>query len=283
MLTPGSVAVLGLSAAALAAAFALAWTYRRLARGGGVRVHRVAHGPEGAASFIVLLALLAVFGSGARGAGLTQIVGSPSAERLLAWTAAAIAVASMLTVVRLHVVAPAVLSRRIRIVDWPSQLDEVRRYVLELSGVSAPLIALALFEEFVCRGLLIVLWRAAGQSPVVCLLVSTAVFGALHSGQGTRGVRFALFAGLAFGGLTLWTGAATAAMLAHVFYNTGVGAAAVWARAQVRRSARSASAATHPADGAARATRSRYDSQIPSVNLAQSAFAGALKNCAREH
>ena len=279
----GSVAVLALSATAFAAAFSLAWVYRRVERHAGIRSRGLARRPEGAASFVVLLALIALFSSGTRRTALAQIFGSPSAEGGVGWTAAAIAVAVVLTVVRLRVVAPAVLGRLTRIARWSTPIEQIRSHIVELSGVSAPLVALALLEEFVCRGLLVVLWRATGQSPVVCLIVSTAIFAALHAGQGMRGVKFALFAGLGFGGLTLWTGAATAAMLAHVFYNTGVGAAAVWARVQIRHSSRTVSTTASSPNRVELTARHHSDAQVPSASLVQSDSTGALKNCAREH
>lgn len=95
--------------------------------------------------------------------------------------------------------------------------------ILPKSNAEGVLVGLAmlpsvLLEELLFRSLLM-----GGLSPtapaLLLLLVTSLLFGSLHSPQGTWGIIGATLAGLIFGALFLWRGNITAAVSAHYVAN----------------------------------------------------------------
>jgi uncharacterized protein len=129
------------------------------------------------------------------------------------WRATGLAVAAGLVTGLVLVVLSRVAARRFM---WASRLEE------ELRSVVGPLrrrevLGLALLsglgEETLFRGVL---------QPTLGLALTAALFGVLHIGPNVRFLPWSLMAfvaGLAFGGLALWTGSLLAPILAHATIN----------------------------------------------------------------
>lgn len=84
--------------------------------------------------------------------------------------------------------------------------------------VSLAMIPSVLIEELLFRSLLLGGLQPLAP-PVMLLIITSLLFGALHSPQGTWGIFGASLAGLVFGGLFLWRGSLIAPCVAHYVAN----------------------------------------------------------------
>ncbi|HUS17740.1 MAG TPA: CPBP family intramembrane glutamic endopeptidase [Chloroflexia bacterium] len=75
-----------------------------------------------------------------------------------------------------------------------------------------------LLEEVLFRSLLLGGWSAWLPAPLL-LLVLGAVFGLMHSPQGTLGMVISSFVGMGLGGLFLWSGSLLTPFVAHYLIN----------------------------------------------------------------
>lgn len=140
--------------------------------------------------------------------------------RQLLWSLAAfvgvyiVFVGLMLVVGLLTILVPGVdedLSKRLEFMEL-LPLDDWTAMLLLLVGV-------AIFEELLFRGLLIPYLRRVGCGWSGAVLISSAVFGALHIDQGVLGIMQILGVGLVLGVFFVVSRSLIAVMVAHFLFN----------------------------------------------------------------
>jgi membrane protease YdiL (CAAX protease family) len=103
------------------------------------------------------------------------------------------------------------LSDRLEVLSELSQTDFL--------GTALLLVAVAIHEEILFRGLLIPLLRRLGCGWAVAVAASTAVFAVLHLSQGALAVPQVFCVGLALGAFFVWSRSLLAVMVAHFAFD----------------------------------------------------------------
>jgi membrane protease YdiL (CAAX protease family) len=103
------------------------------------------------------------------------------------------------------------LSNRLRFVSAVTDID--------LLGAVTLLVAVAIHEEVLFRGLFIPYLRRLGCGWFGALAISAGVFGGLHYSQGFLAIPQIFCVGLTLGAFYMWSRSLTAVMLAHFLYD----------------------------------------------------------------